>query len=280
MHRCSTSNLIHIYNMTHSYVRHVSFIRVTWLIHTCDMTHSYVRRDSSIRVTWLMYTCNMTHSYVRHDSFICEVALQLKQATHNHVSTSMCLYPPSFMHRGILTKSLSALSHLTVPCNHTLYASPTYTQKEPYIHSKRALHKLKKSTTYTPKEPYIQRHSASCSSRASTQWSHAQSSLYIRDTQEILDASMRHLMHRGILSQVAISSMATHLDSHKEQPHARALCTFQNSLPRLQGALHTLKTPLHTLKKSNVHSNEPCIHSEKPCIHSNETHTNIILCCI
>ena len=147
MHRCSTSNLIHIYNMTHSYVRHVSFIRVTWLIHTCDMTHSYVRRDSSIRVTWLMYTCNMTHSYVRHDSFICEVALQLKQATHNHVSTSMCLYPPSFMHRGILTKSLSALSHLTVPCNHTLYASPTYTQKEPYINSKRALHTLQKSLT-------------------------------------------------------------------------------------------------------------------------------------
>jgi len=39
---------------THSYVRHDSFIRVTWLIHMCDMTHSYVRHDSFIRVTWLI----------------------------------------------------------------------------------------------------------------------------------------------------------------------------------------------------------------------------------
>ena len=58
-------------DMTHSYVRHDSFIRVTWLMHTCDMTHSYVWHDSFICVTWLIHTCDMTHSYVWHDSFIC-----------------------------------------------------------------------------------------------------------------------------------------------------------------------------------------------------------------
>jgi len=34
--------LIHMRNMTHSYVWHDSFIIVTWLIHMWDMTHSYV----------------------------------------------------------------------------------------------------------------------------------------------------------------------------------------------------------------------------------------------
>jgi len=31
-----------------------SFIRVPWLIHTCDMTYSYVRHDSFICLTWLI----------------------------------------------------------------------------------------------------------------------------------------------------------------------------------------------------------------------------------
>ena len=50
-----------------------SFICVTWLIHMCDMTHSYVWHDSSngcsslygndsfICVTWLIHMCDMTH---------------------------------------------------------------------------------------------------------------------------------------------------------------------------------------------------------------------------
>jgi len=32
--------------MTHSYVRHVSSICVTWRVHKCDMTHPYVWHDS------------------------------------------------------------------------------------------------------------------------------------------------------------------------------------------------------------------------------------------
>jgi len=49
--------------MTHSYMRHDSFICVPWLIHMCAMTHSYVWHDSFIFMTWLIHVC--------HDSFIC-----------------------------------------------------------------------------------------------------------------------------------------------------------------------------------------------------------------
>jgi len=52
-------------------VWHDSFICVTWLIHMCDMTHSYVWHDSFICVTWLIHMCDMNHSFVWHDSFIC-----------------------------------------------------------------------------------------------------------------------------------------------------------------------------------------------------------------
>jgi len=62
--------LIHVCDMTHSYVWHDSFICVTWLVHVCDMTRSYVWHHSFIRVTWLIHMCDMTHSYVWHDSFI------------------------------------------------------------------------------------------------------------------------------------------------------------------------------------------------------------------
>jgi len=50
-------------------VWHDSFICVTWLIHMCDMTHSYVWHDSFICVTWLMHmTHNSFMSHVSHDS--------------------------------------------------------------------------------------------------------------------------------------------------------------------------------------------------------------------
>jgi len=69
-------------DMTHSYVWHDSFIRVTWITHMCDMTHkcdmthlwcrlrrirppSYVWHDSLIRVTWLTHKCDMTHLWCR-----------------------------------------------------------------------------------------------------------------------------------------------------------------------------------------------------------------------
>jgi len=49
---------IYLFDMTHSYVWHDSFICVTWLIHMCDMTHSLVR------LMWSIHTCDMTHSFI------------------------------------------------------------------------------------------------------------------------------------------------------------------------------------------------------------------------
>ena len=64
--------------MTHSYVRHDSFIlwhdsfvRMTRLIHICDMTYSYVWHDSFMSVTWLMHMFAVTNLHVRYDSLIC-----------------------------------------------------------------------------------------------------------------------------------------------------------------------------------------------------------------
>jgi len=93
--------LIHVWDMTHSYVPwlintwHDSFIRcrtylyMTWLIHVCGMAHSYVWRvsfmcgtwlihmwpDSFISgrtylyMTWLTHVCDMNSSYVWHEKF-------------------------------------------------------------------------------------------------------------------------------------------------------------------------------------------------------------------
>jgi len=58
-------------DMTHSYVWHDSFTCVTWPIHTCDANHPFVCHDSSIRATWPIHVCDMTHSCVWHDSFMC-----------------------------------------------------------------------------------------------------------------------------------------------------------------------------------------------------------------
>ena len=63
--------LIHMCDVTHSYVQRDSFICATWLIHMCDMAHSYVWHGPFICVTWPIHMCDMTHSYVCHDSFIC-----------------------------------------------------------------------------------------------------------------------------------------------------------------------------------------------------------------
>jgi len=49
-----------MWDMTHSYVGHDSFICGTWLIHMWDMTHSYVGHDSLICGTWLIHMWDMT----------------------------------------------------------------------------------------------------------------------------------------------------------------------------------------------------------------------------
>jgi len=80
--------LIHVCGMTHSDVWHDAFICVTRRIHLCDMTHSFVCHNSSICVTWLIYMCDMPHSYVWHDSFIWVPFIPISDLTH---STATCL---------------------------------------------------------------------------------------------------------------------------------------------------------------------------------------------
>jgi len=72
------SDSLSICAMTHLYVRHDSFIlwhdsfvRMTWLIHMCDMTYSYVWRDFFMSVTWLMRMFAGTDLHVWYDSLIC-----------------------------------------------------------------------------------------------------------------------------------------------------------------------------------------------------------------
>jgi len=58
--------LIHLCDITYSFVWHDLFICVAWLVHVCDMTRSCLWRDSFICVTWLIHVRDMTHSYVWH----------------------------------------------------------------------------------------------------------------------------------------------------------------------------------------------------------------------
>jgi len=55
-----------MWDMTHSYVRHDSFISVTWLIHMCEETGSHVWHDFSICVTRLVYVCDIGSPDLRH----------------------------------------------------------------------------------------------------------------------------------------------------------------------------------------------------------------------
>ena len=47
------------------------FMYMRWLIHVGDMTHSFVWHASFLCLAWLIHICEMTHSQVWHDSLIC-----------------------------------------------------------------------------------------------------------------------------------------------------------------------------------------------------------------
>jgi len=81
--------LVHMCDMTRSYVWHDSFICVTWLIRMCDMTHSYIWHDSIICATWLSHVCDMTQSHVCHDSCICYMWHIHKRQSHS--DTFICV---------------------------------------------------------------------------------------------------------------------------------------------------------------------------------------------
>ena len=84
--------LVHMRDVTRSYVWHDPFICVTWLIQ--------VWRDSFIQVTLLIHKCGMTHSYAWRDSF---QIIHMRDVTHfksstirpccyTFVCTSACVY--------------------------------------------------------------------------------------------------------------------------------------------------------------------------------------------
>ena len=53
-----------MFDMTHLYVWHDSFVCVTWLIGICDMTQLYAWHVSFVCVTWPVHMRDMTRSYV------------------------------------------------------------------------------------------------------------------------------------------------------------------------------------------------------------------------
>jgi len=75
-----------MWDMSHSYARHDSFMYATWLtytetfvgwlIHMWDMSHSYVRHDSFICEKWLIHIRDTTHLYQWFESFTCVYASQ------------------------------------------------------------------------------------------------------------------------------------------------------------------------------------------------------------
>jgi len=88
--------LIHMCDMTYSYVRHDYFTCATRLIHVCGMTQSRMRHDSfhCLKKTFhcLIHMCDMTYSYVRHDYFAClslYIHPQIHTPTHSHTWISL-----------------------------------------------------------------------------------------------------------------------------------------------------------------------------------------------
>ena len=108
--------LVHMCDVTHSYVWHDAFICVTWLIHMCDMTPSYVWHDSLICATWLIHMCDITHSYVWHDSFMCVTRpIHMCDMTHSYVWHDV--WHVRQMHGGVVSFIwMSHVPHMIESC--------------------------------------------------------------------------------------------------------------------------------------------------------------------
>jgi len=97
--------LMNLRDMIHEFVRHDSFICVTWLIvrnllHICmcDMTRSCVSHASFMCETWLLRLWDMTHSCVWRDSFMCDTWLIVRNCLpllhtryYTPVTTHLCI---------------------------------------------------------------------------------------------------------------------------------------------------------------------------------------------
>ena len=80
--------LLHMWDMTHSYVRYDSFTCAPWFLHICAMTQlhtyscTYTIWAGRSRQAWLICMCAMTHIQVRHDPFTCAMT---------HLRTYSCI---------------------------------------------------------------------------------------------------------------------------------------------------------------------------------------------
>jgi len=96
-------------------------ICVAWLLHMCDMTHSYVWHDSFLGVTWLIHMCDMTYSYVWYDSCPGVWKIQKKSCSHftyfcgksrkNYAHNKSCTYFYIFMGKKAKTCAWFLVAH-------------------------------------------------------------------------------------------------------------------------------------------------------------------------
>jgi len=98
--------LIHMCDITHSYVWHDAFICLTWHIRICDMTHLYMWHGAFIFATWLNHMCDMTHSYMWY------IHVRVCIYIHVHTFTSRvhmhaCIYLYIHLYTHTLTFSLT-----------------------------------------------------------------------------------------------------------------------------------------------------------------------------
>jgi len=105
--------LIHTYDVTHSCVRHNSFMFAMCLIHVCDVTHSCVRHNSFMFAMCLIHVCDVAHSCVRHNSFMCVSCLiHVCDVTHSCVwcDSSQCVSWP--VHVRAVSYGVAMISRL------------------------------------------------------------------------------------------------------------------------------------------------------------------------
>jgi len=132
--------LIHMCDLTHSYVWHDShvwhdlFICVTWLARGCNRTDSYVWRDLltvvtrlvHTRVTWLFHTCDMTPPYVWHNFFLAATWLIIHVNTHTHTHTQDTPTHTWHTHTHTHTHTHHSCKHNSHLTRHKSLSCPTW----------------------------------------------------------------------------------------------------------------------------------------------------------
>ena len=97
---------------------------VTWLIHMCDMTKSYMRHGSSI--------CDMTHSYMWHDWIILRHGSFICDPTHSYVT--WLVHMALGMWKVCLTWFICDMTHLyVIGLTRMLYDSFIYDTTHSYV---------------------------------------------------------------------------------------------------------------------------------------------------